>query len=91
MICFLKKLPLYKYVPLTPQAEVIPLDHADRATTSLAYTYVLYGSAEAQRLAPICFIALARNSELKRVSVAGLPDGLFSNQKIPIWVHLRGP
>jgi hypothetical protein len=29
---------------------------------------------------------------LKNLSwVAGLPDGLFSNQKIPIWVNFRGP
>jgi hypothetical protein len=24
-------------------------------------------------------------------SNAGLPDGLFSNQKIPIWVNFGGP
>jgi hypothetical protein len=52
--------------------------------------YVLYGLAEAQSLAPICFIALARNSGLKRVSLAGLPDGLFSNQKSQFGYILEG-
>jgi hypothetical protein len=28
---------------------------------------------------------------LRLASAAGLPDGFFSNQKVPIWVNFGGP
>jgi hypothetical protein len=36
-------------------------------------------------------IGLIRTEKRKETFGPGLPDGLFSNQKIPIWVNFGGP